>query len=239
VSGFARTLERVIDIAPDRLSVFNYAHLPRQFRAQRLIRDSDLPDAAEKTRLLGLTINLLTGAGYRHIGMDHFAKQDDELSVAQREGRLTRNFQGYSTHGGCDLIGLGMSAISQVGDCYSQNAKDLPSYIERIDAGGLAVARGLRLSEDDLVRRRIISDLICGLRVEFDWFESWYRERFWDYFAEERGMLRRMEADALIEVDDGCLRITDRGRLLVRNVCMVFDVYLRRGRQKAAFSRAI
>jgi oxygen-independent coproporphyrinogen-3 oxidase len=239
VSGFARTLERAVDIAPDRLSVFNYAHLPRQFRAQRLIRDSDLPDAAEKIRLLGLTIEVLTGAGYRHIGMDHFARQDDELSVAQREGRLTRNFQGYSTHGGCDLIGLGMSSISQVGDCYSQNAKDLPSYIERVDAGGLAVERGLRLSEEDLVRRRIISGLICSLRVEYGWFESWYRERFWDYFAEERGMLRPMEADALIEIDEGCLRITDRGRLLVRNVCMVFDAYLRQGRRRAAFSRAI
>jgi oxygen-independent coproporphyrinogen-3 oxidase len=238
-ASFERTLLRIIDASPDRLSVFNYAHLPRQFRAQRLIREEELPDAGEKIRILQRAIELLTDAGYRHIGMDHFAKHDDELSIAQSEGRLTRNFQGYSTHGGCDIVALGMSAISQVGRCYTQNARQLDTYYAGIDGDRLPVERGYLLSEDDLLRRSVITELICHLRVDFGKFEGACGKPFADYFAEELVALRRMEADALLEIDDQGLRVTDRGRLLVRNVCMAFDRYLRAAQLPGAYSRAI
>lgn len=238
-AGFMQTLDRVLAAQPDRVSMYNYAHLPRQFKLQRLIREEDLPGASEKLRILQSSIERLTGAGYRYIGMDHFAKADDDLSRAQLEGTLSRNFQGYSTHGDCDLIGLGMSSISAVGACYSQNAKDLDSYLALVDAGGLATVRGVRLSEDDLIRRRIIRDLICHFTLDYGGFENSLQVDFWRYFAQERELLRGMEADGLVEIDAAGIRVTMRGRLLVRNICMVFDRYLREAPGHGRYSRAI
>lgn len=238
-ASFSHTLDRVLAADPDRMSVYNYAHLPRQFKLQRKIREEELPGAAEKLRLLQLTIERLTAAGYRYIGMDHFAKADDDLSRAQIDGTLTRNFQGYSTRGDCDIVGLGMSSISAVGECYSQNAKDLRSYMRLVDAGGLPVVRGIRLSVDDLVRRRIIIELICNFTLNYDWFENRYHTGFWRYFAQERELLRTMEADGLVEIDESGIRVSTLGRLLVRNICMVFDRYLRQAAAHGAYSRVI
>lgn len=237
--SFERTLDLVIEAAPDRISTFNYAHLPAQFRAQRLIREQELPSPAAKLEILKLIIERLTAAGYRHIGMDHFARETDELCRAQDEGTLARTFQGYSTHGDCDVVGLGMSAISAVGDCYSQNARRLPAYMELVDAGRLPVERGVRLTEDDRARRRVITDLICGLRASGRWFQDRYGREFWDYFGEERARLRPMEDDGLVEIEADGLRVTGRGRLLVRNVCMAFDRYLREHSEAGRYSRVI
>ncbi|HEY7840160.1 MAG TPA: oxygen-independent coproporphyrinogen III oxidase [Gammaproteobacteria bacterium] len=239
VSSFERTLEHIVAAAPDRISVFNYAHLPDQFRAQRLIAARELPDPAEKLRILQATIERLTAGGYRHVGMDHFAKETDELCRAQDEGTLARTFQGYSTHGDCDIVGLGMSAISAVGDCYSQNGRRLRAYMELVDDGRFPVERGVRLTEDDRVRRSIIGDLICGLRADGRWFHDRYGREFWDYFGEERGLLRPLEDDGLVEIQADGLRVTPRGRLLVRNVCMVFDRHLRERPGAGRYSRAI
>lgn len=239
VGSFMQTLNRVLATQPDRLSMYNYAHLPRQFKLQRMIREEDLPAAAEKLRILQLSIERITGAGYSYIGMDHFAKADDDLCRAQMEGTLSRNFQGYSTHGDCDLIGLGMSAISAVGACYSQNAKDLDSYLALVDAGGLPAVRGLRMSEDDFVRRRIIKDLICHFMLDYDRYESGFQMDFWQYFAEERELLRGMETDGLVEINDTGIRVSMRGRLLVRNICMAFDRYLREAPGHGLYSRVI
>ncbi|MBI5460813.1 MAG: oxygen-independent coproporphyrinogen III oxidase, partial [Gammaproteobacteria bacterium] len=167
LDGFATTLDKVIAAGPDRLSVFNYAHMPQLFKTQRQIDAAQLPSAEEKLAILGLTIEKLTAAGYLYIGMDHFARPDDELAIAQREGTLYRNFQGYSTHADCDLVALGATAISKVGNSYSQNLKSLDDYAARLDAGELAVFRGVELDADDLLRREIITRLICNFEVEF------------------------------------------------------------------------
>lgn len=228
LSGFARTLDEVIALAPDRVAAYAYAHLPQRFKAQRQIHAADLPDAATRLRLLGLTVEKLTEAGYRYIGMDHFARADDELARAQDAGTLQRNFQGYSTHGGCDLIGLGMSAISHIGTSYSQNAHDLPRYYAALDAGRLPVMRGLALSEDDVIRADAIAQLMCQGRLDIAAFEARHGLDFPLYFDAGLRRLRKLARDDLVEITPQALHVTARGRYLLRHIAMCFDAHLAR-----------
>jgi oxygen-independent coproporphyrinogen-3 oxidase len=239
VDGFARTLDKIIAASPDRLSVFNYAHLPQRFKVQRQINEADLPTPEEKLKILQLTVERLTEAGYVYIGMDHFAKPDDELAVAQRNGMLWRNFQGYSTHGNCDLIGMGMTAIGMIGDSYAQNVHGVEDYYQRIDAGRLPVYRGVELTNDDRLRREIIMQLICHFALDIPRFEEKWQIKFNDYFAPECRELEVMVLDGLIALEDDILRVHPAGRLLIRNVCMVFDQYLHKDPVKQKFSRVI
>ncbi len=238
VETFARTLEKIINAGPDRLSVFNYAHLPEMFKPQRRIRAEDLPAPQEKLNILQLTIERLTRAGYVYIGMDHFARPDDELAVAQRHGTLYRNFQGYSTHAECDLVAMGMTAIGMVGDCYSQNLKTQEDYQAAIDAGRLPVMRGITLDADDKLRRAIITQLICHFALDLKTVEREHGIRFADYFAAELADLQAMQQDGLLELDEASIRVRPAGKLLIRNVCMVFDRYLRH-KQEQRFSKVI
>lgn len=236
---FDRTLDAILEIAPNRISVFNYAHLPHMFKAQRQIPTEALPASEEKLAILGSTVEKLTAAGYVYIGMDHFARPDDELAAAQRNGTLSRNFQGYSTHAECDIVGLGMSAISKVGGCYAQNARTLEDYGRLIDAGGLAVTRGVELGEDDWIRREVIRQLACRGWVDIPVIEDAYGVRFASYFAPELERLADMAADGLVRLTDDRIEVLPVGRLLLRNICMVFDAYLRGGARKGTFSRVI
>ncbi|HEX9801659.1 MAG TPA: oxygen-independent coproporphyrinogen III oxidase [Gammaproteobacteria bacterium] len=238
VASFARTLEKILDISPDRLSVFNYAHLPELFKPQRRINETDLPAPQEKLDILQNTIETLTAAGYVYIGMDHFAKPDDELAVAQRSGTLYRNFQGYSTHADCDLVGLGSTSIGQVGDSYSQNLKELEEYYARLDADSIPVFRGYELNADDKLRRAVITDLICHFVLDKANVEQAYNIRFDDYFATELGELAAMEKDGLLSLTPERIQVADAGKLLIRNICMVFDRYLRE-KQNQRFSKVI
>ncbi len=226
VMTMSRTLSKVIAADPDRISIYNYAHMPHLFKSQRMIADADIPSAQAKLDMLALCIRRLTEAGYVYIGMDHFAKPDDELAVAQRQGRLQRNFQGYSTHAGAEMISCGVSAISAVGSTYSQNEKSLEHYYERIERGELPIARGLRLTNDDLLRRMVIQMLMCNFELSMKAFELAYPISFSAYFSEELEKLRDFETDGLLSIDEDWLSVTPKGRFLVRNICMVFDRYL-------------
>jgi oxygen-independent coproporphyrinogen-3 oxidase len=236
---FARTLRAVIAAGPDRLSVFNYAHLPHRFKTQRQIDEAELPSAGDKLTMLARTIELLQSAGYVYIGMDHFAREDDELARALRDGTLQRNFQGYSTHAECELVAMGNSAISQIGDCYAQNAHTLDDYYARIDAGELATVRGVELNADDHLRRGVISDLMCRFGVRFTEVEARFGIDFKNYFRDELRDLEGFSADGLVDMDDDGVCVTASGRLLIRNIAMVFDAYRRRGGQQQAFSKVI
>ena len=223
--GFGRTLDTVIKAKPERIAVYSYAHLPHVFKAQNQIDESTLPSGETKLALLELAISKLTAAGYVYVGMDHFALPDDELVIAQNSGDLHRNFQGYSTRAECDMIGLGMSSISKVGDTYSQNAKDITDYYARIDAGSLAVFRGVPATGDDLLRGEVIQQLMCQGRLEFKAVEQRWEIDFWQYFAAARPRLEALAADGLIELRDDGLEVTPAGRLLLRVVAMCFDAY--------------
>ncbi|MDH5649539.1 MAG: oxygen-independent coproporphyrinogen III oxidase [Gammaproteobacteria bacterium] len=227
VDSFSRTLDQVIAYSPDRLSVFNYAHLPKMFKPQRRINEIDLPPASQKLAILEMTIEKLSQAGYVYIGMDHFAKPDDELAIAQRQGTLYRNFQGYSTHADCDVVGMGITAISRVGNSYSQNAKTEQDYYREIDNGHLAIIRGIQLSADDRLRRAVIRQLICHFELTLSDIEKAHQINFREYFAGELEQLAQMQQDGLVEIGANAIRVTPVGKLLVRNVCMVFDHYLR------------
>jgi oxygen-independent coproporphyrinogen-3 oxidase len=238
VPTFRETLDRVLELAPDRIVAYGYAHLPSRFRAQRQIRSEDLPDAHERIALLELTVRTLTASGYRYIGMDHFARAGDDLASAQRHGTLQRNFQGYSTHAACDLVGLGMSSISHVGHSYSQNARDLTGYYAALDAGRMPVARGLVMSEDDIVRADAIQQIMCHGVIDVGAFEARHGLEFDAYFARELNGLSGFVADGLVEIDPGRIAITPRGRYFLRNIAMVFDAYLPDGTGQG-YSRTI
>ncbi len=227
VASFARTLTKAIAADPDRLSVFNYAHLPQLFKTQQQINMADLPSPTEKLDIFQHTITRLTEAGYVYIGMDHFAKPDDDLATAQRDGTLHRNFQGYSTHADCDLVGLGITAISQVADCYAQNVRTLEDYYKHIDAGRLPVHRGIELSPDDLLRREVIMQLICHLELDIGTVERRHGISFRTYFDQEQAELQTRQDDGLLVQDGNTIRVSPRGKLLIRNICMVFDQHLR------------
>ena len=239
VDSFARTLDKIIAAGPDRLSVFNYAHLPERFKPQRRINAENLPSPAEKLAILRMTGDRLAAASYVYIGMDHFAKPEDELARAQRDGTLYRNFQGYSTHSNCDLIGIGITSIGMVGPTYAQNVKTLEEYYDRVDAGRLPLFKGLTLSRDDEIRRDVITRLICHFRLRFGDVERRWDIRFGDYFAAELGRLDRMVADELLRVGPEDIEVLPRGRFLIRNICMVFDAYLRSAAVQQRFSRVI
>jgi oxygen-independent coproporphyrinogen-3 oxidase len=236
--SFSTTLDRILAFGPDRLSVFNYAHLPQMFPPQRRINAADLPVPKEKLDILRMTIDKLTDAGYVFIGMDHFARPDDELAVAQREGTLYRNFQGYSTHAHCDLLGLGVTSIGMVDDTYSQNVKTLDPYYEALDAGRLPLLRGLELTLDDRIRRDVITRLICHFRLNFAAVEQAWGIDFRAYFADALARLAEMQDDGLLSVDGQGIVVHPRGRLLIRNICMNFDRYLAE-KQNKRFSKVI
>ena len=238
VESFSLTLDKVLALNPDRLSVFNYAHLPHLFKVQKQMDENTLPSAATKLAILQYVIERLQQAGYVYIGMDHFAKPDDELALAQENGTLYRNFQGYSTHAGCDLIGLGITSIGMVDDTYSQNVKTLEEYHECVSTGKLPVYRGVRLTTDDKLRRALITQLICLFKIDISSLEQTWNIDFADYFAEELRQLAVMANDGLITLDKTVIRVLPRGRLLIRNICMVFDSYLRQGQQQR-FSKVI
>ena len=239
VASFGHTLDRIIEVQPDRLSVFNYAHLPERFKPQRRINAEELPAPEEKLDILRMTGEKLAAAGYVYIGMDHFARPDDELAVAQRDGTLYRNFQGYSTHAHCDLIGLGITSIGMVGPTYAQNLRSLDEYYARIDAGELPVFRGLELSRDDQIRRDVITRLICHFSLNFAVIERAWDIRFTDYFRAELDSLYAMAGDGLLELSGDAIRVQPRGRLLIRNICMAFDAYLKPEAERRNFSRVI
>lgn len=238
VASFSRTVDEIIAQNPDRISVFNYAHLPELFKTQRQIDVNTLPSPAVKLEILRTVIEQLANAGYVYIGMDHFAKPEDELTLAQQAGTLYRNFQGYSTHADCDLIGLGATSIGMVGDSYSQNLKTLEEYYARIDTGRLAVFRGLRLDADDRLRRAVITALICHFTLSFAVIEQQFGICFDEYFAVELAELMDMQADGLLTIDESGIQVLPPGRLLIRNICMAFDRYLRK-QQQQRFSRVI
>ncbi|MEJ6654766.1 MAG: coproporphyrinogen III oxidase, partial [Pseudomonas sp.] len=232
------TLSKIIDMRPDRIAAYSYAHLPDLVRAQRLIRPQDMPPPERKLELLELTIERLTSAGYIYIGMDHFALPDDELALARENGTLQRNFQGYSTHADCDLIGIGVSSIGKVGDSYSQSVKELSQYYARLDSDMLPIHRGYNLSEDDTLRREVILDLMCQGRIDFRKFEAHYGIDFKGYFADALDQLAEPVADGLVAINDQELLLLPEGQLMLRNVAMAFDAYLG-AEQKGNFSRTV
>lgn len=239
VDGFAKTLQKIIDISPDRISLFNYAHLPELFKPQRRINEADLPSAQEKLAILQQSIATLSDANYDYIGMDHFAKPEDELSIAQREGKLHRSFQGYTTHADCDLVAMGVSAISNINNSYSQNAKELDTYYAALDKGDLPIIRGYSLNEDDLIRREIIQQLSCQFELGFQTIEEKLSIKIDDYFTAELVQLAAMEKDDLLILTEDSIKITPKGRLLIRNICMVFDAYLKKQQTGQRFSKTI
>ena len=237
VATFSETLDKVLVHSPDRFSIFNYAHMPTRFKTQRQINDADMPSPEVKLDILQMVGQRLIEAGYVYIGMDHFAKPDDELAIAQREGKLYRNFQGYSTHADCDLIGLGMTSIGRVADAYTQNVKELAQYDELISQGKLPVFRGVELDTDDKIRRAVITQLICHFDLTFAKIEQQFELNFSDYFSNELIALKIMQADGLLSIDDEKITVLPSGRLLIRNICMVFDRYLAKKQQQ--FSKVI
>lgn len=238
-TSFAKTIKRIIELSPDRLSVFNYAHLPSRFAAQRKIKDEQLPTAQQRLDILHQTIESLTAAGYQFIGMDHFAKPDDELARLQREGKLHRNFQGYTTQEECDLLGLGVSSISQIGDCYAQNQKELQLYYQSIDTKAHALWKGCSLTRDDEIRRIVIKQLICHFELDIASIEAELGIDFDAYFSEDMNLLKTFIDDKLVSMQDRRITISATGRLLIRNICMCFDIYFRQKARQQQFSRVI
>ncbi|MBI5006354.1 MAG: oxygen-independent coproporphyrinogen III oxidase [Nitrosomonadales bacterium] len=239
IEGFKTTLDKVIAVNPDRLSIYNYAHMPKLFMPQRRIHEEDLPAPQTKLDILKLAVNTLTDAGYVYIGMDHFAKPDDELAVAQRQGRLHRNFQGYSTHSDCDLIAVGVSSIGKVGPTYSQNFRELEPYYDALDNDTLPIMRGMELNADDLVRRAIIQALMCHFEISKESFNISYLIEFDQYFATELKELAEYEKEGLLVLSPQWISVTPKGRMLIRNICMVFDKYLRAKQEHARYSKVI
>jgi len=239
LEGFGHTLDTVIKARPSRLAVYSYAHMPQLFRAQRQIKEQDLCPPHTKLALLALAVEKLGDAGYRYVGMDHFALPEDELCQALDAGSLHRNFMGYTTHADCELLGLGVSAISQIGDSFSQNHRDLGVYQQQIDEGRLPLWRGLKLSADDLLRAAVIQDLMCRGEIDIASVESRFDIDFSDYFADALGALEPLAADGLVMVDTACIRATSRGRLLLRVIAASFDAYLGSAQPRAVYSKAV
>jgi oxygen-independent coproporphyrinogen-3 oxidase len=238
VDTFADTLDKIMAAEPDRFSIFNYAHMPTRFKTQRQINEADMPSAEVKLEILQMVGQKLTAAGYVYIGMDHFAKPNDALAIAQREGKLYRNFQGYSTHSDCDLIGFGITSIGRVGDAYIQNVKELDEYEQLIKSNKLPVYKGVTLDFDDQLRRAVITYIICHFELNFSSIEDAFSINFAEYFAKELKDLAPMEVDGLITISATGIQVLSAGRLLIRNVCMVFDKYLLQKNQQQ-FSKVI
>lgn len=236
--SFERTIDKIIDLSPDRIAVFNYAHLPHIFKVQKQLKEDQLPALQEKLNLLEMSIDRLMDAGYVFIGLDHFAKPDDSLVEHQNDGTLYRNFQGYSTFSECDLFGFGLSSISQVGNSYSQNIKTKDAYYEAIDAGKLPTIRGVELTDDDILRRKVITEIMCNMALDFDVIGRAFNINALEYFASEIQQLRPMHDDGLLQLTDKGFTVSPPGRLLIRNIAMVFDIYLPQASNKT-FSKVI
>lgn len=237
VASFTETLTKVIELDPDRISIFNYAHLPEMFKTQRQMNSNDIPSPQVKLEILQQAIFQLTKAGYVYIGMDHFAKPNDELTKAQNNKNLYRNFQGYSTHADCDLIGLGVTSIGKVANCYSQNVKTIEEYYALLDNNQLPVFRGVELNDDDLLRREVINQLICHYYLNFEEIEKQFEINFGSYFETELTQIHKMQTDGLVTLGDKEITVNPIGYLLIRNICMVFDRYL--AGSKNSFSKVI
>ena len=237
--SFDRTLAKVVELRPDRIALYAYAHLPERFKPQRRIISAELPNAASKVGMLGAAMSTLMDAGYVYVGMDHFALPEDSLAIAKRQGRLHRNFQGYSTQPDSDILGLGVSSIGRIGATYSQNAKTMEEYCDLIDQGRLPVVRGLALTRDDLVRRAVIMALMCQGQVQFESIELGFLLDFRSTFAAELEALQPLIDGGLVTVDDVGINVTPMGWFFVRAVAMVFDRYLQADRNRARFSRII
>jgi len=237
--SFAHTLAHVNKLRPDRIALYAYAHLPERFKAQRRIAANELPDAESKVSMLAQSLNAFTQAGYVYVGMDHFALPHDTLAVAKRQGRLHRNFQGYSTQPDCDLIALGVSAIGRIGTTYSQNAKTLEEYYDALDQGRLPIARGLALGRDDLIRRAVIMALMCQGKLLFESLELAWLIDFQAYFSAELAQLATLQEQGLVQLHSEGLEVTPTGWFFIRGVAMVFDKYVQAGRNHARFSRIL
>lgn len=239
LESFDKTLDVVIGMNPDRLSVFNYAHLPDRFRSQKHINPEQLPSPETKLAILQHSINKLLDAGYVYIGMDHFAKPDDSLALAQAAGQLHRNFQGYTTHAECDLVAMGVSAISQIGRVYYQNEHDLAAYTQAVTQQKHAIRRGVCLTDDDIIRGAVINQLICHFELDTAVIEQRFGILFNDYFNQEQGELTQFEADGLIQRHGSRIEVTPAGRLLIRRICMAFDAYIPKQQPTRGYSRII
>ena len=239
VEGFGATLETVVAARPGRIAIYGYAHLPQHFKAQRQITEAELPGPALRLKLLAKAVEVLTRAGYLHIGMDHFALPDDDLAIAKRTGKLQRNFQGYSTQAGLDLVGLGLSAIGHVGSVYAQNAKTLNEYYVALDQGRLPIVAGLTMSNDDRVRADVINRLMCYDEVRFAEVEHSHHIDFHEYFSRELGRLQTPATDGLVTIEPDRIRVMPRGRFLLRNLAMTFDAHLPGEPAGPRYSRAI
>jgi oxygen-independent coproporphyrinogen-3 oxidase len=238
--SFKQTIEQLIELSPDRVSVFNYAHLPERFAAQRKIKEHDLPNAHDKLTMFKNTLEQMTQAGYQFIGMDHFAKADNELAIAQNEGKLHRNFQGYTTHGNCDLLGLGASSISQIGTAILQNKKELKHYYHSIETqSGCALSKGMHLTHDDVIRADAIKQLICQFELNIDEFAKKYHIEFDTYFAEALVSLKPLIDDNMVIIENNHVSVTSRGNLFIRIICMCFDAHLQNKINATRFSRVI
>jgi len=238
--SFKQTIEQLIELSPDRVSVFNYAHLPERFAAQRKIKEHDLPNAHDKLTMFKNTLEQMTQAGYQFIGMDHFAKADNELAIAQNEGQLHRNFQGYTTHGNCDLLGLGASSISQIGTAILQNKKELKHYYHSIETqSGCALSKGMHLTHDDVIRADAIKQLICQFELNIDEFAKKYHIEFDTYFAEALVSLKPLIEDNMLIIENNHVSVTPRGNLFIRIICMCFDAHLQNKINATRFSRVI
>ena len=239
IDTFTRTLNKAHEMDVDRISLFSYAHIPSRFAAQRKLRDEWLPSVDEKFALMKLAIETLCGFGYDFIGMDHFAKPEDELSIAQKSGNLHRNFQGYTTKGGCDLLGLGVSSISAIGNSFSQNTKELQDYYKAIDTQGHAHVKGVSLSNDDIIRGEVIRELMCNLYLDKNKINEKFAINFDEYFAEDLPLLQTFINDGLLNNTTDEIKVAQKARLLIRNICMSFDAYMKQHLNKQRFSRVI
>jgi oxygen-independent coproporphyrinogen III oxidase len=239
LSSFRKSIDDVLSLDPDRFAIYSYAHIPSVMVSQKLLNESDLPSTEEKLGLLVFAVNYLTSTGYNYIGMDHFAKEGDELSIALREGTLHRNFQGYSTRAELEMIGLGMSSISQNENLYTQNEKDLNIYYEQLDSGKLPVKKVLELSEEDKIRKKVIMQIMCRGEINYDSFLDETGLIFRDKFHDELGRLKEPETDGLLHLMNNGFRITSTGRLFLRNIAMVFDEYLTQKHHKTAYSKTV
>lgn len=238
--GFARTLERVLEASPDRVALYSYAHLPERFKPQRRIDPADMPTAEVKLEIMLLAINMMLDAGYQYVGMDHFARVDDELALAQRNGSLHRNFQGYTTQADCDLLALGVSSISKIGASFSQNAKTLDDYYAALDRGVLPIIRGIELSADDLIRRDVIMELMCQGALIMETIGQAHGVQFQEYFAKELAQLRQtFETEGMLTLSDDRIDITPKGRFFLRGIAMVFDRYFQSQVNPGRFSKLI
>ncbi|TQF72822.1 oxygen-independent coproporphyrinogen III oxidase [Pseudoalteromonas luteoviolacea] len=237
--SYRKTIEQLIALGPDRVSLFNYAHLPDRFAAQRKLKEQDMPSAEQKLQIFKNALEQMTQSGYQYIGMDHFAKLDDELAIAQRENHLHRNFQGYTTHGNCDLLGLGISSISQIGSAIFQNEKDLKTYYAAVNDKHNAICKGISLNQDDVIRAHVIKQLICHFELDKSALSQQFDIDFDTYFATSLASMKPLVDDGLVVIDKDNITVTARGTLFIRIICMSFDSYLQQQIKNTRFSRVI